>query len=764
VSIEKLNYVWPKWEVVEQLGEGSFGKVYKVVRTEHTLISYAAVKVISIPQNKAELESMRAEGLSDSGTRSYFEGIVTDCVNEIKLMESMKGNTNVVSVEDYKVLEKKEGVGWDIFIRMELLTSLNSYIADKQLSEAEVIKIGQDVCAALYLCSQLNVIHRDIKPENIFVSPFGDFKVGDFGIAREMEVAGGSLSQKGTYNYMAPEVVASRRYDATVDIYSLGLVLYKLLNNNRMPFLDPYTQLIQYQDRKIAVDRRLSGEALPNPVNASPYMAQVIHKACAFDPSDRFQTPYDFREALGATGGEMPARAPRQKLDETTAVRRSPHVAPPSKSLPRENKRNERTAAFGKKKKSKAKRVLVPICLFFIVAGVFVGFIMNQREDIGESSGNEISYDMDADARIGEAEGVLNSPELQVIRLMDVSRHSSGNRTEWIVDTSLLPRKVDESASANNAYTNGLRLMASRGFRNTGLRWDDTYSYLSFDVGVVGNGGATVRIEGQPTGAGPILWERTIPPGQILSVRNLNVSEFEGFRIGVRSANDQDDIVAWVLDPVVSMTEIIGGSAHDDIMQMVVEASPTPPPTDAPTPTDTPTPLPTESTPDVELLVEQDDELELNDVCLSTVEVIASSSYRISEQLFIGSSGHRYHRSFIFSPSTLRSYFESSFSYVTFNLDNNYTTFFAEIVLPFDQNERFNYEFLIEISFDDIAEPVLTIEDFNIEMAPMPIELDVSGVTNMYVVIRGRGTTLGGAGFDSNNEIRFVNATLRTSN
>jgi len=755
VSIEKLSYVWPKWEVVEQLGEGSFGKVYKVVRTEHTLISYAAVKVISIPQNSAELESMRAEGLSENGTRSYFEGIVTDCVNEIKLMESMKGNTNVVSVEDYKVLEKTDGIGWDIFIRMELLTPLNSYIADKQLSEAEVIKVGQDVCAALYLCSQLNIIHRDIKPENIFVSPFGDFKVGDFGIAREMEIAGGSLSQKGTYNYMAPEVVASRRYDATVDIYSLGLVLYKLLNNNRMPFLDPYSQLIQYQDRKIAIDRRLNGEALPAPVNASPHMAQIIHKACAFEPSERFQTPYDFREALGAAKGDMPARAPRQKLDETTTVRRSPQVAQPLKAHPRENKRNERTASFGKRKKSKAKRVLVPICLFFIIAGVIVGFIVNQRDVIDgyTLSGNE-SYTLE---QRPEAEGVVSNPEVQGMRLMDVSRLST-NSASWVVDTNLLPRKIDATGNTNSTYTNGLRMSVGSLIRNTGLRWSDSYSYLSFDVGVAGNGGSLIRIEGGQSG-GAIIWERTIPPEQIVSVRNLNVSEFDGIRIGVRAANDQDDIYAWILDPVVSMTEISDGSAHDDVMQMVVEA---PPNTPTPLPTETPMPLPTESILDDELLEVQDDDLDSNGVCLSTIEVIASNRYRTSEQLFIGSSGHRYHQSFTFDPSTSGGYFEHSFAYATYNLASDYTAFFAEIAVPMEQDERF--EFKIEISFDDSIEPVKTIEDFNISMAPVSVELDVSGVTNMYIIVRGRGTPLGGAGLFRYDYIRFVNATLETRN
>lgn len=85
-------------------------------------------------------------------------------------------------------------------------------------------------------CQCQNIIHRDIKPENIFVSRFGEFKLGDFGIARELDRSMSGLSKKGTFSYMAPEMYKGEEYDARVDIYSLGIVLYKLCNHNRLPF------------------------------------------------------------------------------------------------------------------------------------------------------------------------------------------------------------------------------------------------------------------------------------------------------------------------------------------------------------------------------------------------------------------------------------------------------------------------------------------------------------------------------------------------
>jgi serine/threonine-protein kinase len=238
--------VWPEWKIIEKIGEGSFGKVYKAQRTEKGHSFYSAIKIITIPASKSELNSVRSETGDEQSTREYFENIVEECIQEVSTMEYFRGNSHVVSVEDFKVMEYLDEIGWDISIRMEFLTSFPEYCAGKKLTQDEVLKLGIDLCKALEYCSQLHIIHRDIKPENIFVSRFGDFKLGDFGIARELEKTMSSLSKKGTYSYMAPEMYRGETYDRRVDIYSLGIVLYKLLNRNRLPFLSLEKQLITY--------------------------------------------------------------------------------------------------------------------------------------------------------------------------------------------------------------------------------------------------------------------------------------------------------------------------------------------------------------------------------------------------------------------------------------------------------------------------------------------------------------------------------------
>jgi len=141
-------------------------------------------------------------------------------------------------------------------------------------------------------------------------------------------------------------------------------------------------------------------------------------------------------------------------------------------------------------------------------------------------------------------------------------------------------------------------------------------------------------------------------------------------------------------------------------------------------------------------------------VSLLSVELIESDNFRTDDSLFIGSQGHRYNESVIFSVNARGNYVSNAFSYAIFNLDNRYTTFSTDVVARGTQPDY--VEFLIEIAFDDIVEPVKTIEGFNVNMDPVPIDLDVSGVTRMYVIVRGRGSN----SFNMNG-IRFGNPTLQ---
>ena len=304
------------WEATAVIGEGSYGVVYRARRVIGGNVEWAAVKHISVPRNQSELNSICAElGTKDiHSINRYLSTSVQDMLDEYFKMKSLQGHTNIVACHDIQQVPKKGGIGFDIYIWMELLDSLSNRILEGTMNRSEVLRMGLDICQALSLLKSKGMVHRDIKPQNILVNEHGDYKLGDFGTARSMKGTSTLLSLKGTFAYIPPEIIQGRRANYTSDIYSLGLVMYRLLNHNRPPFVKDGEE----QNARILEDsnaRRLSGEALPNPAEAGRSLGSVILKACAFRPEDRWQTPEEMFHALNAQNEGtprpgMPAAAP----------------------------------------------------------------------------------------------------------------------------------------------------------------------------------------------------------------------------------------------------------------------------------------------------------------------------------------------------------------------------------------------------------------------------------------------------------------------
>jgi len=287
------------WKIVRLIGEGTYGKVFEICRSEYGIEEKAALKIISIPASKSEYNSVLTDCMDELSATEYFRNYMQEMIREISLMSKLKGNSYIVCYEDHEVKNRAETVGWDIMIRMELLTPLNEYTREKgTLGKDEVIHLGIDICKALEICQKYDIIHRDIKPENIFVADYGNFKLGDFGIARIASQTSGASTRAGTNAYMAPEIYRGEHYGKTVDLYSLGLVLYRLLNDNRLPFMPQYPAPLRFQDRENAQAMRLSGAPIPAPTHADPALANVIAKACAYNAEDRFSSATDMRLSL----------------------------------------------------------------------------------------------------------------------------------------------------------------------------------------------------------------------------------------------------------------------------------------------------------------------------------------------------------------------------------------------------------------------------------------------------------------------------------
>ena len=288
------------WILTRIIGEGSYGRVFEAERIGHSGdIQKSAIKIITIPKNESEHRDIRKKYISEGRVAEYFQGVVEKVSHEAALMSKLNGNANIVNYKDYREIAHDSVFGWDIIIRMELLTPLLNYLAQHRISRQTVIQIGIDMCRAIELCQNYHIVHRDIKPENIFVSESGEFKLGDFGIAH---IADRTIhaTKICTNFYLAPEIHRGEPYNPSVDTYSLGIILYRFLNDYRIPFLPDFPENFAHRDEENAFADILAGERIPNPKHADGRLAEIVLKACAYDKKERYSSPVQMRQELEA--------------------------------------------------------------------------------------------------------------------------------------------------------------------------------------------------------------------------------------------------------------------------------------------------------------------------------------------------------------------------------------------------------------------------------------------------------------------------------
>ena len=287
------------WEVIRKIGAGSYGEVYlieKQIGTSKGAIS-SAMKIIRLPSSEAELELlMRRNHWSREEAKAKYTEIVNDALHEIKLLNDLRGHSHIVNYDDYTEIEHSSGVGSDLYIRMEYLTPLDFWMGERNITFSDIVRMGIEICEALEICERHGIVHKDIKPDNILVSKDGAFKLGDFGIAQTITNMLQSNNQMmGSLNYLAPEVFNNRDSDHRVDIYGLGMVMYRLLNDRRIPFLPDRAS---EDDAETARQRRFKGEQIPRPAHCLDALWNIIHKACEFDPNLRYSNATEMKKAL----------------------------------------------------------------------------------------------------------------------------------------------------------------------------------------------------------------------------------------------------------------------------------------------------------------------------------------------------------------------------------------------------------------------------------------------------------------------------------
>lgn len=284
--------VFDHWRIVRMLRASTSGNLYQLLYHDHGRDYRAMLKVVSVPKNLKELVSIQGGA---ANYNQYFNSVLSFMLEEVEIMARLGGNPYVVNYYDHKVERHPSGLGYDLMIRMEQLPNLTEYAISTQLTRGDVLRLGIDLCKALEECHEKSIIHRNIRPEHIYVTSTGSFKLGDFGLpcVSSKDI---TLEEKNHGEFMAPELFRDEEYDHRVDAYSLGLVLYILLNQGKLPF---YPDSITDWDKEESRARRMRGEVLPLPPAIRwSKLGKIIGKATHFEPRMRYQAVRELRKDL----------------------------------------------------------------------------------------------------------------------------------------------------------------------------------------------------------------------------------------------------------------------------------------------------------------------------------------------------------------------------------------------------------------------------------------------------------------------------------
>jgi len=319
-----------RYQIIEELGEGGMGKVYKAQDIEI--------------REKVALKLLKPEIATDEKTIERFR-------NELKFARKI-AHRNVCKMYD---LGEEKGTRYIImeYVPGEDLKDTITRIG--QLPIAKTVSIAKQVCEGLAEAHRAGVVHRDLKPQNIMIDKEGNVRIMDFGIARSVKVKGitGAGVMIGTPEYMSPEQAEVKEIDQRSDIYSLGVILYEMATG-RIPF-EGETAL------SIAMKHKSKEPKDPKEINAQipEDLSRVILRCMEKDKEKRYQSADEVRSEL-------------TKIEE--GIPTTERVVPKKKSITSK----EITVTFGLKKLFIPSLVVAAIA----VIAVIIWQLLPQKETV----------------------------------------------------------------------------------------------------------------------------------------------------------------------------------------------------------------------------------------------------------------------------------------------------------------------------------------------------------------------------------------------
>jgi serine/threonine protein kinase len=213
------------WRVASILSTKRSKEVFEIVREG---APNRVLKVVQVP-SLAERVNILTE-LDEEKRARYIQESLDEKLLEFDIQDEFKNDLHIVNCLDHSITKATDGFGYVAFSSMEQLLSLDD---DKEMKKANVLQVGIDICKALARLESQNVIHGNVTLENIYVDYLdrsASYKLGNFSLAQRYSGSVRDSLIVGTEGYIAPEIMVREEYDASADLYSLGIVLQRILD------------------------------------------------------------------------------------------------------------------------------------------------------------------------------------------------------------------------------------------------------------------------------------------------------------------------------------------------------------------------------------------------------------------------------------------------------------------------------------------------------------------------------------------------------
>lgn len=243
------------------------------------------VKVLSIPASQTQLDALLLSGAypDKESALTYFKELADGAVDEVQILERLSQLEGFLPYEDSQIVPMTDETGYDVYLLGTYKRSLERHFIRSPMTHLGAVNLGLDLCAALSVCRRSGYLYVDLKPSNIYVTGDKEYRIGDLGFVRLDSLKYASLPDRYRSRYTAPEISdAFAALNPAIDIYAAGLILYQAYNNGELPF-----------SGDTAPD-----ETFPAPMYADYEMSEIILKACAPNPDDRWQDPIQMGQAL----------------------------------------------------------------------------------------------------------------------------------------------------------------------------------------------------------------------------------------------------------------------------------------------------------------------------------------------------------------------------------------------------------------------------------------------------------------------------------